>query len=87
MVCEVIQIVQVMNKAIDMHDRVLRGLLGKHCGFEVTTEGDAFQFVFHHANDAVGRDPPPLPPSLSYSVPHHYVSTLTKFLENKAASP
>ena len=45
--------VQVMNKAIDIHDRVMRGLLGRYYGFEVTTEGDAFQFVFHHAADAV----------------------------------
>jgi len=45
--------VQMMDKAIDVHDRIMRGLLGKHFGFEVTTEGDAFQFVFHHANDAV----------------------------------
>lgn len=42
-----------MNKAIDIHDRVMRGLLGRYYGYEVTTEGDAFQFVFHHATDAV----------------------------------
>lgn len=46
-------ILQVMNQAIDIHDRVMRGLLARYFGFEVTTEGDAFQFVFHHAADAV----------------------------------
>ena len=42
-----------MNRAIDVHDRVMRGLLGRYYGFEVTTEGDAFQFSFHQAADAV----------------------------------
>lgn len=47
------EVAQVMDKAIDVHDRVMRGLLSQYFGFEVTTEGDAFQFVFHHAADAV----------------------------------
>ena len=49
-----------MNKAIDIHDRVMRGLLGRFYGFEVTTEGDAFQFVFHHpgTSQTSGRPAP-----------------------------
>ena len=54
---------QMMDKAIDVHDRIMRGLLGKHFGYEVTTEGDAFQFVFHLAIDAVRYlSPPPQGP-------------------------
>ena len=26
---------QVMDKAIDVHDRIMRGLLSQYCGFEV----------------------------------------------------
>ena len=31
----------------------MRGLLHKHYGFEVCSEGDAFRLVFHSAADAV----------------------------------
>ena len=43
----------VMDKAIDVHDHVIRTLLPRYNGYEVTTEGDAFLLAFHEASDAV----------------------------------
>ena len=42
-----------MDKAIDVHDHVIRTQLGRFDGYEVTTEGDAFLMAFHDAADAV----------------------------------
>lgn len=42
-----------MDKAIDVHDHVIRTQLGRFDGYEVTTEGDAFLMAFHDASDAV----------------------------------
>ena len=42
-----------MDKAKDVHDHVIRTLLPRHNGYEVTTEGDAFLLAFHEASDAV----------------------------------
>ncbi|GBF94709.1 adenylate cyclase [Raphidocelis subcapitata] len=43
----------VMNIAQELHDNVMRDLISKYCGFEVTTEGDSFTIAFHDAFDAV----------------------------------
>ena len=37
----------MMQSCVAMHDAVLRRLLAKHQGHEVTTEGDAFVVAFH----------------------------------------
>lgn len=42
-----------MDKAIDVHDHVIRTQLGRFNGYEVTTEGDAFLMAFHDASDAI----------------------------------
>mmetsp|Transcript_44873 Transcript_44873/g.130718 ORF Transcript_44873/g.130718 Transcript_44873/m.130718 type:complete len:1266 (-) Transcript_44873:88-3885(-) len=42
-----------MEQALRMHDATIRQVLAKHGGYEVTTEGDAFQICFHTAMDAV----------------------------------
>ncbi|KAL3145789.1 hypothetical protein ABBQ38_015166 [Trebouxia sp. C0009 RCD-2024] len=44
---------EIMDKAIDVHDHVIRTQLGRFDGYEVTTEGDAFLMAFHDASDAV----------------------------------
>ena len=44
---------QVMQRALDTHDRTLRLLLSRYFGFEVTTEGDSFTMAFHDPIDAV----------------------------------
>ena len=44
---------EVMDKAIDVHDHVIRTQLGRFNGYEVTTEGDAFLMAFHEASDAI----------------------------------
>lgn len=49
----VLQDREVMDKAIDVHDHVIRTQLGKYNGYEVTTEGDAFLLAFHEASDAI----------------------------------
>mmetsp|Transcript_28206 Transcript_28206/g.68603 ORF Transcript_28206/g.68603 Transcript_28206/m.68603 type:complete len:987 (-) Transcript_28206:151-3111(-) len=41
-----------MAEAIGIHDGILRGLLRKHRGYEVRTEGDAFFVVFGSTMDA-----------------------------------
>jgi hypothetical protein len=43
----------VMQEAQDMHDALLRSLLPKHHGYEITTCGDAFQLAFHTIGDAI----------------------------------
>lgn len=45
---------QAMDKALRLHDSIMRQNMAKHDGYEVTTEGDAFQVAFHDAFDAVG---------------------------------
>ena len=44
---------QVMQRALDTHDRTLRLLLSRYFGYEVTTEGDSFTMAFHDPIDAV----------------------------------
>ncbi|WIA17584.1 hypothetical protein OEZ85_014409 [Tetradesmus obliquus] len=43
----------VMTLAQEVHDSVMRSLIGRYCGYEVTTEGDSFTIAFHDAFDAV----------------------------------
>jgi len=45
---------EAMHVALELHDATIRGLLAKHHGYEITTEGDAFQLAFHSAFGAVG---------------------------------
>ena len=42
-----------MDKAIDVHDNIIRTQLRRFNGYEVTTEGDAFLIAFHDASDAI----------------------------------
>ncbi|KAK9851364.1 hypothetical protein WJX84_006381 [Apatococcus fuscideae] len=42
-----------MSAALDLHDALLRSLLKKFYGYEVTTEGDSFTLAFHEAIDAI----------------------------------
>ena len=44
-----------MQRALDMHDTVLRALLARYYGYEVTTEGDSFTMAFHDPVDAVNH--------------------------------
>lgn len=44
---------RAMEQALRLHDAIIRQVLAKHSGYEVTTEGDAFQIAFHDAADAV----------------------------------
>eukprot|EP00931_Biecheleriopsis_adriatica_P062113 TRINITY_DN373_c0_g1_i11.p1 TRINITY_DN373_c0_g1~~TRINITY_DN373_c0_g1_i11.p1 ORF type:complete len:1076 (-),score=233.82 TRINITY_DN373_c0_g1_i11:43-3270(-) len=44
---------RAMEQALRLHDATIRQVLAKHSGYEVTTEGDAFQVAFHDAADAV----------------------------------
>uniref|UniRef100_K3X9B0 Guanylate cyclase domain-containing protein n=1 Tax=Globisporangium ultimum (strain ATCC 200006 / CBS 805.95 / DAOM BR144) TaxID=431595 RepID=K3X9B0_GLOUD len=43
----------VMKQASELHDSILRGLLSKYRGYEITTAGDAFQLAFHSIREAV----------------------------------
>ncbi len=43
-----------MEEGIQIHDGILRGLLKKHNGYEVRTEGDAFFVAFFNCVDALG---------------------------------
>jgi hypothetical protein len=43
----------VIDTAQDLHDDLLRSLLPKFNGYEITTAGDAFQLAFHRIPDAV----------------------------------
>jgi predicted ATPase/class 3 adenylate cyclase len=42
-----------MRGALELHDRVLRGLLEPHHGYEVKTQGDSFMVSFPSVEDAV----------------------------------
>jgi len=42
-----------MGDGHDLHDRLLRSLLHKHCGYECSTEGDSFTVAFHNVVDAI----------------------------------
>ncbi|OLP89249.1 Adenylate cyclase [Symbiodinium microadriaticum] len=44
---------RAMELALRLHDATIRQVLAKHSGYEVTTEGDAFQIAFHDTADAV----------------------------------
>jgi len=44
---------RAMEIALRLHDATIRQVLAKHSGYEVTTEGDAFQIAFHDTCDAV----------------------------------
>ena len=41
-----------MTEAQELHDQIMRALISKYCGHEVTTEGDSFIISFHNALDA-----------------------------------
>nr|CCA23830.1 conserved hypothetical protein [Albugo laibachii Nc14] len=43
----------VIDEAIQIHDTVIRSILIKFHGYEITTAGDAFQLAFHSIEDAV----------------------------------
>ena len=47
-----------MQRALDTHDTVLRELLARYYGYEVTTEGDSFTMAFHDPVDAVRLSSP-----------------------------
>ncbi|CAK4207619.1 unnamed protein product [Aphanomyces euteiches] len=42
-----------MHEAQELHDTLLRLLLVRHNGYEITTAGDSFQLAFHTIQDAV----------------------------------
>lgn len=44
---------EAMETALSLHDDTVRKILARNHGYEVTTEGDAFQLAFHDAFDAV----------------------------------
>ena len=41
-----------MKKALDIHDTILRQCYSDHKGYEISTEGDAFNIAFQHPVDA-----------------------------------
>uniref|UniRef100_M4BG80 Guanylate cyclase domain-containing protein n=1 Tax=Hyaloperonospora arabidopsidis (strain Emoy2) TaxID=559515 RepID=M4BG80_HYAAE len=43
----------IMQRATEIHDNMLRSLLMKYRGYEITTAGDAFQLAFHTVREAV----------------------------------
>lgn len=43
----------VMTETQELHDQIMRSLISRYCGHEVTTEGDSFIVAFHEAMDAV----------------------------------
>lgn len=43
----------VMQRAVEMHDDILRSFLAKYRGYEITTAGDSFQLAFHTIREAV----------------------------------
>ncbi|EQC40115.1 hypothetical protein SDRG_02768 [Saprolegnia diclina VS20] len=47
------QLGQTMHDAQELHDNLLRSLIVKHHGYEITTCGDAFQLAFQSIADAV----------------------------------
>jgi class 3 adenylate cyclase len=42
-----------MKKALDIHDMIMRQCYTDHNGYEITTEGDAFNLAFQHPADAL----------------------------------
>lgn len=42
-----------MDVATEIHDKLMRRLIPKFCGYEVTTEGDSFTIAFHDPLDAI----------------------------------
>jgi class 3 adenylate cyclase len=42
-----------MQKALRLHDQIIRQTIANHRGYEIKTEGDSFQLVFHECHDAV----------------------------------
>jgi len=42
-----------MNKALVVHDKIIRNAIHQSYGYEVLTEGDSFTIAFHSASDAV----------------------------------
>lgn len=42
-----------MKKAQDIHDDIMRKCYTNHSGYEITTEGDAFNLAFQHPADAL----------------------------------
>uniref|UniRef100_H3GEZ7 Guanylate cyclase domain-containing protein n=1 Tax=Phytophthora ramorum TaxID=164328 RepID=H3GEZ7_PHYRM len=43
----------IMQNATETHDNILRSLLMKYRGYEITTAGDAFQLAFHTVREAI----------------------------------
>ncbi|GAX82245.1 hypothetical protein CEUSTIGMA_g9673.t1 [Chlamydomonas eustigma] len=43
---------EIMTEAQELHDQIMRALISRYCGHEVTTEGDSFIISFHTALDA-----------------------------------
>ena len=43
-----------MKKSTDIHDAIIRKCYSDHGGYEITTEGDAFNLAFQHPADAIG---------------------------------
>ncbi|KAJ8556957.1 hypothetical protein ON010_g9009 [Phytophthora cinnamomi] len=43
----------IMQRATEIHDNILRSLLMKYRGYEITTAGDAFQLAFHTVREAI----------------------------------
>lgn len=44
---------QAMKDATDIHDIIMRQCYADHSGYEITTEGDAFNLAFQHPVDAL----------------------------------
>ena len=42
----------VMRRSIDLHNKIMRGLIAVHFAWEVGSEGDAFVVAFHEVKDA-----------------------------------
>ena len=42
-----------MKKATDIHDSIIRRCYSDYKGYEITTEGDAFNIAFQHPSDAI----------------------------------
>lgn len=43
---------RVMQRATELHDNILRAVLTKYRGYEITTAGDAFHLAFHTIREA-----------------------------------
>ena len=44
---------EAMDRAIDLHNAMMRGMMGEFAGHEIRNEGDSFTIAFHDALDAV----------------------------------